>query len=89
MFSRGFLAFLVAALVGSASAARPAPAAAVAQPVAAQPATAPAAAGDAAKQQAAYEKAVQVSDVDRAAAAPIISFLKRIPQPPGEWKGCE
>jgi trimeric autotransporter adhesin len=91
MFSRAFLAFLVAALAASsASAARPAPAqqAVMAQPAAAGGAAAAAPqAAVAAAQTAAYEKAVAVTDADRAAAAPIISFLKKIPQPPGACGG--
>ena len=81
-------ALFLAALVAAASAARPvaetAPAAAVAE------ATAPVAAAvpeDAARAQAVYARALEVTDADRAAAAPIVSFLKRIPQPPGEWEG--
>jgi len=77
--------FLVALLVAAASAARNMPAdnaaaAAGAAPQAAVAANAP--------DPAVYARAVEVSDADRAAAAPIISFLKKIPTPPGmkEWR---
>jgi hypothetical protein len=75
-------ALFLAALVAAASAARPVSEAAPA--AAAAPQQAMPAAADTAQAQAVYARAIEVSNADRAAAAPIISFLKQIPQPPGE-----
>ena len=78
MFAR---AFFVALLAAAATAARDMPA----EPQQVQ--AAPQAAASTAADPAVYARAMAVSDADRAAAAPIISFLKKIPTPPGEaWR---